>query len=118
MKNLVLLILLFISGFLYSQSDTTKSILKVKEPYFYKNSVGFEIGQFSKKQKTSMVLRILGSTIVSIGAINNQPPLMTIGGGVMLLGFGVHLSSYTHLDNASILLDERGVGLAIRLGNK
>jgi hypothetical protein len=32
-----------------------------------------------------------------------------------VLGFGLHLISYTHLNNAAILLDERGIGLAIKL---
>jgi hypothetical protein len=118
MKNLILLSVLFISGFLYSQTDTTKSILTLEQPYFYKNSVGFEIRQFSKKQKTAILLKTVGTGIIFLGGINNESPLMAIGGAITLLGFGIHISSYTHLDNASILLNQRGVGLAIKLGNK
>lgn len=118
MKKLLFTLTLLFSFLSYSQTDTTQSVLKKETPYFYKNNVGFEIRQYTKKQRTSILLQVVGSGLIFVGSINQDQPLITIGGGVTLLGFSMRVFSYNHLDNASILLDERGVGLAIKINNK
>jgi len=114
MKNLILTLCLTIGGMVYSQRDTTKTLMS-DEPSFYRNSVGYEFKQFHNKQVTSIGLQLAGTGMLYLGATNNQTPLIAIGSGLMVLGFGLHLISYTHLNNAAILLDERGIGLAIKL---
>ena len=118
MKKILTVLLLSMTTISYSQTDTTQSILKKETPYFYKNDVGYEIRQYTKKQRTSILLKVIGGGLIFVGSINQQQPLVAIGGGVTLLGFSMHIVSYNHLDNASILLDERGIGLAIKINEK
>ena len=115
MKKILVGIMLCVSGVIFSQTDTTKTLMKNNEFNFRKNSVGFELREFGEKQKLSMGLQLIGATAMVIGSYNNQPPVTYVGGGLIVVGLVVHLISYTHLDNAAILLDERGVGLAIKI---
>ena len=115
MKKILVGIMLCVSGVIFSQTDTSKTIVRNNDYNFFKNSVGFEIKNFADKQRTSMGLQLIGATAMTLGGYHNLPPMMYVGGGLIVVGLAVNLISYTHLDNAAILLDERGVGLAIKI---
>jgi hypothetical protein len=115
MRKILIGLMLCVNGIAYSQTDSTETIMKNQEFDFYKNSVGFELRKFAEKQKLSMGLQLMGAVVVGVGAYDGSRPLTCVGGGMLLIGIGIHVASYTHLENASILLDERGVGLAIKI---
>lgn len=69
---------------------------------------GTELIKFERQYTAGSVLQIAGSAILAIGAVADnttiQKPVIIAGGLLALIGFGVQISSTSHVKNAGIYL--------------
>jgi hypothetical protein len=63
---------------------------------------GDELMKYKKKQGTSVAATIIGSGLFLLGAVKEEAkPMMYIGGGVMIIGVTINISSLSNLGRSA-----------------
>jgi hypothetical protein len=106
MKTIILALVLTFTMNVFSQKIDTN---------YRKLSVGDELIRFEKQYSTGVCMSIVGITTAYIGGYNKNDGVILFGSVIGLIGTFISINSHTHIKNAGILLNERGIGLAIPL---
>ena len=116
-KMVIAMISICLSGSVVGQEDSVKTIMT--NPKWMSNSPGAELKIASREYYSGFGLILFGGFTICIGSIGDSPdvdkPMLFVGSGFALLGSILMLDSHKHIYRAGILMDERGVGVKIKL---
>ena len=137
MKNLILGALLLLSTISFSQDTLNSSIMSTSEYPWLNNTPGQELKLYTKNHNTGIVLSLVGSSLIVSGNIlntrfrsnrsniNNYNNNYNVApGGIYIIGIGILtsiigtvfiLEAPVHIKRAGIILDQRGVGISVKL---
>jgi len=143
MKNIFLLFFSLLSLSSFSQaiiiedSGINKSIMDISENPWLNNTPGQELKLYTKHHNTGLILSLAGSSLLLYGNIlnerfrannpniNNYNNNTTVSpGGIYVVGVGILtsiigtvfiLEAPVHIKRAGIILDQRGVGISVKL---
>lgn len=124
MKKLLLPLFLFVSLSIYCQRDSTIMERRYYEQNKGKSEVDYKTGwirynlsRFYEEQRASQICGGIAAVSGSIYMLNPQKntAFLYIGGLAGLIGFAIHIDSYTWIRRASIEPTLNGISVKIKL---
>jgi hypothetical protein len=107
MKAAILALALSLASSAFSQkADTSYRSL----------SIGDELIKFERQYSTGVSIGLVGVATACVGSYRRHDIMSIAGGMVALTGFFLAFNSHTHIKNAGLLMNERGIGLYIPIG--
>ncbi len=98
MKTITVTVALLISSIAFSQTVDQK-VDKVNNNI---SLAGEELLKYQKKQKTSMIMGLVGAGIMAMGVMQEDAkPVVVIGGSIASIGFVINISSLSNLKRSA-----------------